>query len=127
MARFATTGAAGFAVDLAATLALVPWLGPDAGRICAIVLAVAITFGLNRRLTFRSADPAVVQQALRYGLVSAGGALVNFGGYFLALGLVRWLGFSPLANASLAGAVAAGSVLAMGFNFTGAKIFAFAK
>lgn len=127
LARFASVGAIGFAVDLGATLVLAHWLGPDAGRIAAIVIAVAVTFALNRRMTFRSDDPAILHQALRYALVSAGGALVNFGGYRLALALFGSLGFSPATIASLSAAVAAGSVLAMGFNFLGAKIFAFTK
>lgn len=126
-ARFASTGAAGFCVDLAATLLMAPVLGPDFGRIAAIILAVSVTFQLNRRWTFRGRDRAIVRQAMRYAIVSAAGAGVNFvvfHGFLVVLAAAK---FVVTSSAGLAMAVAVGSIGAMGFNFCGAKFFAFAR
>ena len=125
--RFAGVGAAGFVIDLAVTLLCVPHIGPGLGRIAAIVVAVAATYGLNRCVTFRSADQRVAREFLRYALVSALGAGINFGGYALCLAAIAALGLPGTASASLSASVAAGSVLALGFNFCGARLFAFAR
>ena len=125
--RFASVGAFGFCVDLVATLALAPALGPDLGRIVAILIAVSVTFALNRSHTFGSRKSPVLKQAGRYLLVSGAGAGVNYAGYATCLAIIAYAGHNVAQNRSLAIAVAFGSALAMGFNFLGARFFAFAK
>ena len=126
-ARFLGVGAIGFAVDLAATILLAPVAGNGQGRIAAIILAVSATYWLNRRFTFGSANPRPLLEAGRYGLVSVAGASINFGIYWLVLALIGPSGAPPQAGPSLIFAVAAGSVAAIACNFTGSKLFAFAK
>ena len=125
--RFASVGAMGFVIDLMATLALAPALGPDLGRIVAILIAVAVTFALNRTHTFGARNSPVLKQAGRYLLVSGAGAGVNYVGYIACLAIIGYSGHDVAQNSGLAIAVAFGSALAMGFNFLGARFFAFAK
>ena len=125
--RFVSVGAIGFVVDLAVTLVLAPMLGPDFGRIAAILIAVAVTFVLNRQHTFRSGKSAIFPQAARYVLVSAAGAGVNFAAYHVTLVLVAGVQRGPPGNVILSGAVAIGSIVALAVNFGGSRYFAFAK
>ena len=123
IARFVAIGGLGFAVDLGLTLfsARVIGLDPGGARAIAIAIAVGITFILNRRVTFASSDPAVFREALRYCAVSLAGAAMNFCFYQLVL---AHAGPSALA---LALAVVFGSGVAMAANFTGMRLFAFAR
>lgn len=123
-ALFVAVGALGFATDLCATMFFVHGVGlsPMAARLLAIPLAVAVTFGLNRALTFRSRQPGVLAQAARYALVSAAGASVNFAVYEIYLNALG----APAA-ASISVAVALGSAAALLVNYTGSRLFAFGE
>lgn len=121
IARFAAVGGLGFAVDLVLTLLCARRLDPAAARLIAIAVAVGITFILNRRVTFASSDPAIFNEALRYCAVSLAGAGVNFACYQATL---TQAGQSAPA---LTLAVVIGSGVAMAANFTGMRLFAFAK
>ena len=123
IARFIVVGGLGFVVDLGLTLALARFFGleADAARLIAIAFAVSFTFILNRRVTFASSDPAVFTEALRYCVVSLAGAGVNFACYQATLAQA---GHSAPA---LALAVVIGSGAAMAANFTGMRLFAFAR
>ena len=121
---FAGVGAAGFAVDLGATLLLAGGFGMAAGaaRLAAIALAVAVTFALNRKHTFRSANPRIVGEAARYVAVSAAGAAMNFSIYAAAMAAIG--GTSP---AAITIAIVAGSAVALLVNYAGSRLFAFGK
>ena len=125
--RFSSVGAVGLVVDLAMTLLLAPSLGADYGRIAAILIAVAVTFVLNRQHTFRTDHSPVVVQAWRYFLVSAAGAGVNLAVYHACLLAIAAVQHGPASSSWLCGAVAIGSLVAMAVNFCGSRLFAFAK
>lgn len=124
VACFAGVGTAGFAVDLGATLLFAYGfgMGPDAARLAAIALAVAVTFALNRKHTFRSTNPRILAEAARYVLVNAAGAAVNFAVYAAAIALI-----DVQSAAAITLAIAAGSAVAMLVNYAGARLFAFGK
>ena len=121
---FAGVGAAGFAVDLGATLFLANILGmaPGASRLAAIALAVAVTFALNRKHTFRSTDPRILAEAARYVAVGAAGAVVNYAVYVAAMAAL-----AVQTPGAIAVCVATGSAVAMLVNYAGARLFAFGK
>ena len=121
---FAGAGTAGFAVDLGATLLFANILGmaPGAARLAAIALAVAITFALNRKHTFRSTNPRILAEAARYVAVGAAGAAVNFAVYAAAMAAL-----AARTPAAIAVSIAAGSAVAMLVNYTGSRLFAFGK
>jgi putative flippase GtrA len=113
LVRFLLVGAAGFAVDMAVLSYLLYGLGYVAesggligSRIASFVAAIAATFLLNARFTFR----ASVRRArpLRYLAIQLLGATLNIGTYsFLVLG--------PLARPLIAMAI--GSAVATVSNF----------
>lgn len=109
--RFCAVGVVGFVLDAGLTLLLTQWGGlqPLPARILAFVLAASATWLLNRNYTFRSAAGAAT--LVPYVLATGIGALINVGVYWVWLQL---MGQSPLA---ILGGVAAGSVVALGFNF----------
>lgn len=121
---FAGAGTAGFAVDLGATLLFAGGFGMAAGaaRLAAIALAVAVTFALNRKHTFRSANPRILGEAARYVAVSAAGATVNFAVYAAVMAAIA--AKTPVA---ITLAIAAGSAVAMLVNYAGSRLFAFRK
>ena len=122
-ARFSSVGAVGFVVDLGLTLAgRELGLGVGVARLIGTTVAIAVTFLLNRTHTFRSRDPAILREALRYLLVSAGGGAVSFAVYRIAL-----MALASATPASVALAVAAGAAAALLVNFTGSRLFAFGK
>jgi putative flippase GtrA len=109
--RFCIVGAVGFAVDAGCTLLLTQLtsLTPLPSRMLAFVVAATVTWGLNRRFTFRST--AGLGSWMPYILVTGVGALINIGVFWI---WIAWAGTGPL---SIVGGVAAGSVAALSFNF----------
>ena len=122
-AAFLLVGAIGFAVDAGLTAGLVAaGLDPFSARALAILAAVATTWGLNRRLTFRmpaAAAGALAREGARYGLVAAAGSAVNWLVYSAAL--LAAPGLPPLA------ALVLGSGVAMAANWLGYSRFAFRR
>ena len=108
---FAFVGAIGFAVDAVALVALMATgLPPLIARPPAFLVAVTVTFLLNRAFTFSDRRTGSVRtEAAGYVLVQVLGALVNYGVFAAALALV------PVMHPLLA--LAAGSVVGMAFNF----------
>lgn len=109
--RFCLVGIVGFVLDAGLTLLLSQAAGlpPLPARIIAFVMAASATWLLNRNYTFRSSVGAGTW--VPYVLATSVGALINVGVYW------SWLqatGESPLA---ILGGVAAGSLVALGFNF----------
>ena len=113
--RFCTVGVVGFLVDASCTLLLsqVAALSPLPARIAAFIVAATITWGLNRRYTFKSM--AGLGSWVPYVLLTGVGALINIGVYWTWL---AWAGIGPL---SIVGGVAAGSVAALSFNFLASR------
>jgi putative flippase GtrA len=118
---FLVAGSLGFAVDagmLALLLATTP-LGPFAARIIAILVALAVTWGFNRSLTFgRSRYPLLLEGA-RYGSVGLLSALINYAIYATVLLL------APAVHPLVAVVIA--SVGAMAFSWAGYSRFVFQK
>lgn len=115
--RFLLVGALGFLVDLSAFLAASVLLPDTTARLFALVVAVSATWWLNRRLTFRSADPNLLGEWLRYAATSAAGATTN------ALISLAMLWNYPRISTVLA--LATGSIAALLVNFSLARTFAY--
>jgi putative flippase GtrA len=118
--RFCAVGAVGFAVDAGVLMALLA-LYPDAligARLVSILVALTLTWALNRRHTFGSRDPKMFVEWSRFAGVNGLGAILNFAVYSALL--YTFPGTPPLA------ALAAGSALALAFNYLGSRRFVFA-
>jgi len=109
---FCVVGTTGFLVDAGITILLTQMFSVEAtlARLVAFLIAVSVTWALNRRFTFQV--DASVSTWLPYLMSSTLGALINMGIYLFWL---RWAGHS--ARQILAG-VAIGSIGALAFNFT---------
>jgi putative flippase GtrA len=117
--RFCAVGAIGFAVDAGVLMALLA-LYPDAligARLVSILVALTLTWALNRRHTFGSRDPKLIAEWSRFAGVNGLGAALNFATYSALL--YAFPSMPPLA------ALAAGSALALAFNYLGSRRFVF--
>lgn len=118
--RFAVVGGIAFFVDAAALWLLMDLgLDPFAARALAFLPAFAANFLLNRRWTFAHDGAAWHHGLLRYLAVQIAGMAVNYASYAAVLTLIG----VGRTNAMLA--LVIGSGVAMGFNFIGARWFAF--
>jgi putative flippase GtrA len=122
MLRFAMVGTVGFVTDaslLTALVHLAGW-GPYESRPVSFVVAISVTWLLNRVFTFaRRAGPDRRREYLRYVAVQGVGVSINFAVYAALLSALP-----PLMNYP-AVALAAGSLAAMTFNFVGVRWLAF--
>jgi putative flippase GtrA len=122
--RFGLVGVVGFVVDagvLQALVTLAGW-GPITARLVAVPTAVFATWLLNRTVTFpESHGGPALRSLLRYAMVSAAGAGVNFCVYsalvFASVSMAA-LPILPLAIAS---------IVALVVNYLGSKHYAFAR
>jgi len=116
---FAVIGALGFLVDVAVlygALALgAGWVG---GRLLSFLAAASFTWAANRRHTF-AATASPWREWSRYMVSMAGGMLVNFLVYSVALVVLPAAWWAPGC------AVACGSVAGLAVNFVSAKRFVF--
>jgi putative flippase GtrA len=117
--RFASVGGIGFVVDAGLLTALHDGAGldPFTARLVSILAAALVTWRLNRRLTFGPSPTPQASEGLRYGLVAALHAGLNYGIY--ALALFAWPGLPPTA------AVVASTLAAMAFSYLGYSRFVF--
>lgn len=124
LVRYAFVGGIGFLVDAG----VLSWLvtaelaGPVVARCLSFPPAVLATWALNRRLVFTSSARSVGERAHEYGryfAVQLLGALVNLGVYTLLVTHVALLRAWPV------GSLAAGSAVALVFNFLGARYWVF--
>lgn len=118
---FVVAGATGFLAD-AAMLALlleVSPLGPFAGRVVAILFAMAVTWSFNRAVTFGKSRFPLLLEGARYGSVGLLSALLNYTVYAAMLLALPWM--HPLA------AVVVASLAAMAFSWAGYSRFVFQK
>jgi putative flippase GtrA len=118
--RFAAVGVAGFVVDTAVLYAVKGMLGLYLGRVVSYLAAATLTWALNRRFTFVTANPAPrFKQWLEFLAANVFGAVVNYGVYSAG---VAWTiaGDMPVLG------VAAGSIAGLVVNFTVNKRWVFA-
>ena len=80
--RFGVVGVIGFVVDagtLAILLNLGLGLGLYGGRVVSFLLAMTVTWALNRRFTFRDDNPEKAKQWARFAVVATLGGLRRLG------------------------------------------------
>ncbi len=126
---FAGVGALGFVVDFSLTWSLTRLAGlhPLISRIIAMMVAMSVTYLLNRSFTFQSKAASRGREMLRYFAVNISGALVNYGIFSLILALAPLAGFAPTSTLVLGAAVVAGSGTAMSLNFLGSHFLVFTR
>lgn len=120
--RFALIGGVGFLVDagVLTTLVRVNGWGLYEARALSFALAVTATWYLNRRFTFaRRADANRKREYGRYFAVQTLGALINLSVYVAMVAALPVVAPYPVIP------LAAGSGVAMLFNFVAARQFAF--
>lgn len=126
--RFVIVGTIGFIVDagLLVVLMATAGLGHYAGRVLSFLVAVCVTWWLNRTFTFRAAAlsgarhrASLVKELSSYVLFQSVGITINFAVYSLLIERYAFFFENP------ALAVAAGSLVAMFFNFATARWIVF--
>jgi putative flippase GtrA len=122
VANFLLAGSAGFCADALVLSALVNRFGwsPFTARAVSFSIAMAITWYLNRRMTFKDRPSRGMGPELaRYALVQIGGVVVNYGVFSALVTLwgqaARW----PVI------ALVPASAIAMCFTYVGMHFFAF--
>ena len=108
---FCFAGSLGFTVDagLCKLFVTLFQVSPFHARIVSIIIAMLVTWLINRTLTFgRSSSPPPIEW-LKYVGVTSFGATVNYLVFALCIALVPKLGIFP--------AVAAGSLAGLFFNY----------
>jgi putative flippase GtrA len=121
---FLVVGGFGFLVDAGLFFIFLHLFGLDilVSRALAFLPATLVTWWANRLFTFRpSADAPVflMREYLKYLLVQSAGIAINFLVFYL---MVLWL---PVAATHTLLPLAAGSVIALLFNFSGARFLVF--
>jgi len=122
MFRFGVVGTVGFLADaLVLTVGLYAGTGPWLGRALSYVVAVTVTFGLNRAWTFRTADRSrpVAQDWGLFALVNLVGFACNYGTYAALIAGVPLVRQFPVLG------VAAGSLAGMAGNFLLSRRYVF--
>ncbi len=120
--RFSLSGVVGFIVDAGIVTGLTRlihmWLIP--AQLFAFLVAVTITWAINRRFTFwHGRSHNKIKEWIHYlGANAFGGAINN--GVFSALVLT-----SPLFSKAPILAIAGGSIAGLAFNFSSAKLLIF--
>lgn len=121
---FLAVGVIGFMVDAGLFLIYLRGFGIDAivARALAFLPATMVTWWANRLFTFPlSTDPreSRMREYFKYLLVQAGGIAVNFAVFYL---MILWL---PIASAHAILPLAVGALMALVFNFSGARLLVF--
>jgi putative flippase GtrA len=123
---FAAIGVIGYFVDAGTTYLSAKYLGmsPELARPPGFIIATIVNFVLNRWITFRHAQAAVIGAFVRYCLVASSGLAVNYAVYSACVLLAPSAGIA-VTPAILPLFVAAGSGAAMVLTFVGFRFFAF--
>jgi len=115
---FASVGTLGFLVDAGVLFGLLPYFGPYLARFGSFLVAILVTWRLNRLFTFKSRQDGWAEFK-RYFVSQSVGAGLNYAVYALAIftfeSMARW----PLAALGL------GSVAGLAVNFVMAKRYVF--
>lgn len=113
---FSIAGLAAFFVDAGVYLAFAGLgFAPALARVPSIFAAILMTWGFNRRWTFRTSEPASLSEFVKYVGAMGIGLVVN---YSVFLGLMT---FSATARAFPLMPLAVATVAAMALNFLSAR------
>jgi putative flippase GtrA len=124
LVRFSMVGVIGLVVNLAVLRSFLVVAGdrPYSGEVVAFAVAVTTTWWCNRHFTFRDHEPApMLRQWAHFVLVNSSGAAANYATYAILVASFSLCRTYPEL------AVAAGSVVGLGFNFSGARRFVFKR
>lgn len=124
LVSFALVGAIGFVVDASVLIVMINGFGwgPYAARFVSFGTAVTMTWYLNRRWTFSSqAGHKKRSEYVRYVAFQSMGALLNLAIYSLCLETIALVAAYPVLG------VAAGSAVALFFNFYASKRFVYLR
>lgn len=120
---FGVVGVVGFVFDAGVLYALKGEIGIYPAKLVSFVVAVIVTWLLNRWLTFkdRPSGMNLRQEFTQYFMLMIAGGVVNY--------LAFWLStrYSPTIMAFPIIGVAIGSLCGMVFNYTSAKLLVFKK
>lgn len=121
-AGFAGVGVIGFVVDAGMFMILTNWSGLATipARVLAFIPATLATWAINRFAVFQSTHvrhAAKAKEYAKYLLVQGGGIGINFSVFYLAL--------EAFPSSPSLFPLALGSLAAMAFNFTGARLIVF--
>ena len=121
--RFCLVGALGFVTDFSVLYAVVNGLGLGtlAGRVVSFVVAATVTWKVNRHFTFVQQGKGSVREWAHYLLLTSLGGCINVIVY------QTWLWLTDHSTTNLFLGVAAGSAVAMLFNYTISKRAVFAQ
>lgn len=121
--RFGIVGALGFVTDFTVVYLLVKvlGLGTVSGRLLSFLVAATVTWKVNRHFTFVREDAGSVREWLHYLLFTGIGGGINVAVY------QTWLYFTNDSTMNMFLGVAAGSGVAMVFNFVVSKRAVFAE
>lgn len=122
LVRYVAVGGIGFAVDAGALALLLGTgaAGPYLGRVVSYLVAATVTWLLHRRFTFPGAERSRRgRQWLLFIVVNTLGAALNYGVYAALVA-----GTATVAREPVLG-VAAGSVIALAFNFLANRAWVF--
>ena len=122
--RFGCVGVIGLAVNIGVLDTYLVLAGdrPYSGEVVAFLVAVTATWWCNRQFTFREHVRAPrLKQWAHFMMINSTGALANYATYVTLVATV------PLCRAHPELAVAAGSVVGLGFNYSGARRFVFKR
>jgi putative flippase GtrA len=121
--RFCLVGALGFVTDFGVLYlgVKVLGLGTVIGRILSFIVAATVTWKANRHFTFVQQGQGSMREWLHYLLLTSVGGGINVVVYQI------WLWFTDHSTLNLFLAVAAGSAVALLFNFAISKRMVFAK
>ncbi|MBL8565115.1 MAG: GtrA family protein [Hyphomicrobiaceae bacterium] len=118
-AGFVTSGLIAFAVDAGVLFLLTHYAGldPFSARVFAILTAMVAAWLLHRRLTFAVKTSPSIAEFVRFAVVAAGAALVNYAVY--AAILLLWARMPPLA------ALVAATAVSMCVSYVGMRLGVF--
>ena len=117
--RFAVVGGTGFIIDAGLLTILHDGFGldPFSARVISMSISALTTWRLNRGLTFGASERSQATEGMRYAIVAASAAGLNYLVYAAALILIP--GLKPII------ALLAATAAAMGFSYLGYSRFVF--
>lgn len=120
---FLVVGGIGFSVDAASLLLLthVAGLDPYLSRVLSFAVAVTATYVLNRSWSFRerASGQRRGREYVRYVVVQLVGVGINFACFAACIETMALFATYPVL------ALAVGSIVAMAWNYAGARLFTF--
>ena len=119
---FLVVGTIGFSIDFCVLLGLfhLGGVGAYLSRLLSFSVALTVTWLLNRRFTFRVQNQdRIAAEYFSYATAQSIGAAINFAAYAVGIESYAVMAAYPVL------AAAAGSVIAMTFNFFAMKFFVF--